>query len=69
MIGMKSNVSQAYLTDKLLKIGRNLAWMGAVMFAGLAVGLEIFRQLRRVAYKRRDGETDDERGRSGHTLR
>ena len=50
MIGMKSNLSQAYLADKLLKIGRNLAWMGAVMFAGLAVGLEIFRQLAATRY-------------------
>jgi hypothetical protein len=68
MIGMKHSDSQAYMADKLLKIGRNLAWMGAVMFSGMAVGLEIFRQLRKVANKRRDDGSYD-RSRDGHTLR
>jgi hypothetical protein len=71
MFKAKNTMSQAVVADKFLKIGRNLAWMGAVLFAGMAVGLEIFRQLRRMAMKRRDDDdyNDRDRHRSGHTLR
>jgi hypothetical protein len=49
---MKNLASQSLVMDKLLKIARNLAILGSVMFAGLAVGFEIFRQARRVTQRR-----------------
>jgi hypothetical protein len=48
------------MADKMLKIGRNLAWLGSVMFAVLAVALEMFRQVRKVAGKRRSNDDDDD---------